>query len=72
MIEKELRASLKGEATAVPSQSHGVSRGTWLKRGSEKDAGCPGQEQRERKGRGQAGERKEELRREGRARSKNS
>lgn len=54
----------------------------WLK-GGEKDASCPGLPQPAgagtkgegtsgRKGRGQAGERKEELRRKGRARSKNS
>lgn len=61
---------LAGElpSEAVPSQSHSVREGVWLKAGSEKDLGCPnlvGQEQRKGCMRNEgevAGRRKEALR----------
>lgn len=41
-LGKSLELPSRERLLAVPSQSHSVRGETWLKGGSDKDAGCPG------------------------------
>lgn len=65
-LGKSLELPSRERLLAVPSQSHSVRGETWLKGGSDKDAGCPGLPQPaggRNKGRGREEGRQEKERR---------